>query len=192
MKINFVRSIEPLVKNFTKSIEVGEGCRYALHNAKEGVDIFTRSANSCTAILLNADKKNWLAHIDPQNFRMRDFQEKFREIVENFRKRNGETNAVVYGGWEMNRLDPYVKTPSFDVYNTAATVLDDLSVPLVQINGKKIGVKPYDNIFAQGDNIFLGSENFVQIDPKNMSTEEIAKHLENLYEYVDFDPRALI
>lgn len=194
MKINFVNTIEPFIRKSPKAIEVGDGFKFVLEDAKLGRDIYTKGINSCFAVLFNAGNTNKLAHIDPKSFNIRKFQEMFRNMAEDFRQKYGQTRAVVYGGWEMNRIDPKVKTLSFDAYNTAATVLDDINLPLVQINGKRLGVNEYDNIFASGENVFLANKNYEKLgitNTKNLSVSELTDKLETLYEYVDFDPRAL-
>ena len=94
----------------------------------------------------------------------------------------------------MNRLDPTVSTPSSEVYSTIAGILDDM--PLTMICGKKQGIKPFDNLFANGKEITLASDTFERLGVtsdkiKNMSVEEVETQLKKAYEWVEIDPSML-
>ena len=195
MKILFQRTIEPLVRNIGKNaLEVGKNLRYTLDDAEIGAQVFTRSFNSCSGVVLNAGDKNFLAHIDPKYFNWKTFSKAFSEQVDRFQQKFGESKAIIFGGWEVNRLDPAVSTPSSEVYSTIAGILDDM--PLTMICGKKQDIKPFDNLFANGKEITLASDTFERLGVtsdkiKNMSVEEVEAQLKKAYEWVEIDPSML-
>ena len=195
MKILFSKTIEPLVRSSAKNaVEVGKNLKYTLNDAKIAPQVFTHSCNSCTSVVLNAGENNFLAHIDPKHFNWKTFTKAFREQVDRFQQTFGEAKAIILGGWEVNRLDSAVATPSSEVYSTIAGILDDM--PLTMVCGKKQGVKPYDNIFANRKEITLASDTFEKLGItsdkiKNMSVEDVEKQLQKAYEWVEIDPSML-
>lgn len=195
MKINFVKTIEPLVKSLGRSaVEVGDGMRYTLKDAKVAEDVFTRSANSCTSVVLNAGEHNLMAHIDPQHFNRTSFIDNFQKMVDNFQQKFGDAKAVIFGGWESGRVDPMVRTPSIDVYSTIAAVLDDM--PLSMICGKRAGVASYDHLLANKNKITLANEAIerLKLTPekiKTMTPEAVENELQKLYEWVEIEPSML-
>lgn len=194
MKINFTKNIDPLVKKFEKTaIEVGKDMRYTIQDAHTARDIFTRNCNSCSAVALNAGENTFLAHIDPKYFNIRTFANQLKKHLEQFQKKFGDAQAIIIGGWEKDRLDPFVSTPSLDVYSTIANVLDE--IPLSMICGKKNNVTPYDNLFATENKITLASDTFESLgitsDKIKLSAEEIEKQLNKAYEWVEIDPNML-
>lgn len=195
MIINFSKSIEPTVKKLGKSaLEVGENMRYTLNDSRIGNNLYTRSANSCTAFVVNSGNNNLMGHIDPQFFNRRTFLDKFRPMLDKFLDKFGEAKAIITGGWEVDRVDPMVRTSSCEVYGTVAEALDDL--PLSMICGKRKNVKTYDNLLASGDRITLSNEAFEKLglSPdkiKTMKPEEIESNLLKTHEWVEIDPTML-
>lgn len=195
MQIKFSQSIEPMVKKLGHSgTEVGKGMRYTLSDSKVGKDVYTRSANSCTAFVVNSGEHNLMGHIDPRLFNRRTFLDKFRPMLDSFLDKFGEAKAVITGGWEVNRHDSQVRTSSCEVYSAVAEALDEL--PLTMICGKKNGVRTFDNLLASGDKITLSNEAFEKLglSPdkiKSMKPEEIESVLQKAYEWVEIDPSML-
>ncbi len=190
MKLIFSNSIEPLVKQFEKSaIEVGENMNYKIRDSRIAQDIFTRSANSCTIAAVQAGNRTLLGHFDPKYFDIEKFREIFMSQVKALQDQFGEAQAIVTGGWQNKRIDPYCKTPSGFVGSTVAGELDKTGMPLSFIFGKKEGVTTFDNVFATPGEITISNK----ITPNETLTTEdkIQEILENIYEFVEIDSKML-
>ena len=191
MKIRFTDTIEPiLLKKSLRAKEAGKNFQYTLNSAVMGKDVFTRHCNSCTSVLLNSNNYNYLAHIDPQNFNVKNFAKAFEKIVDNFQYTYGDIKAIILGGWEISRKDPFVKTPSSIVYSTIANILDN--VPLTMICGKKEGMTAFDNLFASKDTVTIANNNLSRlVPPKKQNVEELENQLGKNYEWVEIEPDML-
>lgn len=187
MKIHFQQSIETLIPKGRKALEVGKNMNYTLSNAKVGKFVYTRSCNSCSALLLNANENNFLTHIDPQNFNMRTFLEAIRYKIAAFQDKFGETKAVIIGGWASTRKDPMCSVPSDFVYSTMARAVDD--IPLTMVCGKREGIKTLDNIYANRNDIYIANNSFSNMRAlaDGASVKDIERDLCDNYECVEID-----
>ena len=187
MKIHFQPTIEPLIPNGRKAVEVGKNMNYTLANSRIGKYVYTRSCNSCSALLLNANGNNFLTHIDPKNFNMRTFLEALRYKISSFQDKFGEAKAVIIGGWASDRKDPKCTIPSDFVYSTMARAIDNM--PLTMICGKREGIKTLDNIYANNNDIYIANNSFAEMRAlkEGHSPQDMERNLFDNYECVEID-----
>lgn len=161
MKVTFVKSIEPFIRNLPASCEVGAGMNYTLNGIKTGENLFTTGLNTCSFFELNAGKINKSGHIMPERLNLRNFSDAFERIVKSFQDEYGKIKALVAGGREYSFVDPYCKTTSNEL---AATMCDVLStrckIPdedFASILGKFKHIKTNDDIAIIGDRIYIAN-----------------------------------
>ena len=82
MKISFVKSIEPILRQCkTSAVEVGANMRYTINDAKVAESIFSTGFHTCSCFDINAGKMNLFGHIKPEGFNSRNFAEAFERFA---------------------------------------------------------------------------------------------------------------
>lgn len=189
MKLFFVKSIDPIIRNYPKITEVGAGMRYKISDSKIAEQAFTTNANTCSGFVLNAGDKNLVGHIQPEGFNPQNFASTFEKLVKDFQTTFGKIkSAFVFGGRESSFVDSHCKTPSNQVYAKICEVLSTkcgvADENFASILGKRGGVKSYDDVAVIGDKVYLANKEFEKVGlitaPANKK-EELA---ERIYEDV--------
>lgn len=175
MKVTFVKSIEPFIRNLPASCEVGAGMRYTLRDAKVGENLFTTSANTCSGFVLNAGGQNLVGHIQPEGFNPRNFAQTFENLVKDFQAKFGEVKAFVFGGRESSFVDPNCRTTSNNVYATMCDVLSTkCKIPdenFASVLGKFKGIKTNDDVAVIGDKIYMANKALEKSKPADIYEE---------------------
>ena len=189
MKISFVKSIEPILRQCkTSAVEVGANMRYTINDAKVAESIFSTGFHTCSGFDINAGKMNLFGHIKPEGFNSRNFAEAFERLVKCFQDKYGEVKALVLGGREVAFCDPYSDVTSNEVYATMCNVLSTKcnisDEKFVSILGKFKDVKTNDDIAIIGDRVFVANKEFEKAGVLNSTKSNIEDNLTNVYEDV--------
>lgn len=189
MKISFVKSIEPILRQCkTSAVEVGANMRYTINDAKVAESIFSTGFHTCSGFDINAGKMNLFGHIKPEGFNSRNFAEAFERLVKGFQDKYGEVKALVFGGREVAFCDPYSDVTSNEVYATMCNVLSTKcnisDEKFVSILGKFKDVKTNDDIAIIGDRVFVANKEFEKAGVLNSTKSNVEDNLTNVYEDV--------
>lgn len=189
MKIYFVKSIEPYVRNCPNITEVGAGMRYRLSDSRIAEQAFTTSANTCSGFVLNAGKKNLVGHIQPEGFNTRNFALAFEKLVNDFQAMYGKIrSAFVFGGRESSYVDPNCKVRSNEVSGTICNILSTkcgvTDENFVSIIGKRSQIKSFDDVAVIGDKIYFANREFENVGLDKAPSEEVEELAEKIYEDV--------
>lgn len=151
--------------------------------------IRSESANTCVMIGLNAGKnKNCLMHLAPEQQPLNSLKNGLERCIEKLKEKcdykTAPVTAILIGGRAFDKKDSSTKG-SFDLYDTAANILDKLEIPFSMICGKYKGVAN-DNISIVGENAVIWNDSYKDIQlPKFVSQEEVAELLEEKYQVVE-------
>lgn len=188
VKLTYTRP--QIVKN---AVEVGSRNRFTTEAGKivnAGKSIVTENANTCTMIALNAGNSDCLLHLAPEQQAINDIkpglQRCINKLLQQCKNFKESVTGLIIGGRELIKDNPE-SVASFNVYNTAATALDELDIPFTMICGKNLDI-PNDNICAK-DNIAVIWNKV--ISNLRTATPERQKNLEKellkYYQFVEID-----
>lgn len=186
-------SVPPqIIKN---AVEVGSENLFttkARKFVKSGKSIITENANTCTMINLNSGENNCLLHLAPEQQTTEGLRHGLQKCIntllqqcKNFQE---SVTGIIIGGRELIKNDPE-SVASFNIYNTAATILDELGIPFTMICGKNMGI-PNDNICAKDKLAVIWNKAIKGLkQPESARKEDIERELEKLYQFVEIDDR---
>ena len=196
MKISFVKSIEPILRQVKPpAVEVGANMRYTINDAKIAENIFSTGFHTCSGFDINAGKMNLAGHIKPEGFNPRNFADSFERLVKGFQDKFGEVRALVLGGRETGFVDSYSSATSNVVYSTMCEVLSaKCNLPdekFASILGKFKNVKTNDDIAIIGDRVFIANKEFEKAGLLNATKENVEEIAGKVYEDV-FIPQSFL